>query len=120
MASATASTRCPIRDAVSPGPGAIVEGVQDAPHIGHRHLSAKALAALALSTLFCLVPLIPSAAAVMLGLSARREIRADRSLVGDGAAQAGVILGALGTVLWLSLILAAIFFSDVARSLAAG
>jgi uncharacterized membrane protein len=94
--------------------------VQDAPHIVHRHLSAKALASLVLSTVFCLFPLIPSAAAVMLGLSARREIRADRSLVGDGAAQVGVILGAVGTVVWLSLFLAAMFFSDVARSLAVG
>lgn len=78
----------------------------------------KAVVALALSTVFSVLPLIPSAAAVVVGQSARREIRRDRSLIGDGAAQAGVILGVVGTLLWLAVILAAIFFIDEARSLA--
>ena len=80
-------------------------------------MSVKAIVALALSTVFSIVPLIPSAAAVIVGNSARREIRRDRSLTGDGVAQAGVILGFVGTLVWLAVILAAIFFIDEARSL---
>jgi Domain of unknown function (DUF4190) len=91
--------------------------VQSAPSAPARHVSVKALAALALSTVFSVLPLVPSAAAVILGQRARREIRRDHTLIGDGAAQAGVILGVLGTLLWLAVILAAIFFIDEARSL---
>ena len=91
--------------------------MQSAPSAPARHVSVKALAALVLSTVFSVLPLVPSAAAVILGQSARREIRRDRTLIGDGAAQAGVILGVL-TLLWLAVILAAIFFIDEARSLA--
>ena len=83
-----------------------------------RHVSVKAVVALALSTVFSIVPLIPSAAAVIVGTSARREIARDRTLVGDGAAVAGVVLGVVGVLLWLAVILAAVFFIDVARSLA--
>jgi Domain of unknown function (DUF4190) len=92
-------------------------GVQSAPSAQVRHLSAKAVAALALSTVFSVLPLVPSATAVILGQSARREIRRDRSLTGEGVAQAGVILGVLGTLVWLAVILASIFFIDEARSL---
>ncbi len=90
--------------------------MQDAPAIG-RHVSAKAVVSLALSTLFIVVPLIPSAAAVIVGTSARREIRRDRSLTGEGLAQAGVILGVVGTLVWLAVLLAVLFFIDEARSL---
>jgi Domain of unknown function (DUF4190) len=91
--------------------------VHDASAVRNRHVSVKAVVALALSTVFSVVPLIPSAAAVIVGTSARREIRQDRTLVGDGVAQAGVILGVVGTLVWLAVILAAIFFIDEARSL---
>lgn len=91
--------------------------MQSVPSAAGRHVSVKAVVALALSTVFSVLPLIPSAAAVIVGQSARREIRRDRSLIGDGAAQAGVILGLVGTLLWLAVILAAIFFIDEARSL---
>jgi Domain of unknown function (DUF4190) len=83
----------------------------------HRHVSVKAVVSLVLSTIFGVLPLIPSAAAIVIGLAARREIRRDRTLAGDGVAQAGVILGVVGTLLWLSLLLALVFFIDVARSL---
>jgi uncharacterized membrane protein YkvI len=82
-----------------------------------RRISIKAVVSLVLSTIFSVLPLLPSAAAVLVGLSARREIRRDRRLAGAGVAQAGVILGVVGTLLWLSLLLALIFFIDVARSL---
>jgi hypothetical protein len=91
--------------------------MQDVPVVRSRHVSGKAVAALALSTVFSLIPLIPSAAAVIVGTSARREIRSDRSLAGAGMAGAGVILGLVGTLVWLALILAGIFFIDEARSL---
>ena len=93
----------------------MLEAMQDA--VRHRHVSTKAVLALALSTVFCAVPLIASAAAVMLGTSARRDIRRDGSLAGAGVAQAGIVLGLVGTLVWLALILAGIFFTDEARSL---
>ncbi|MGN6378085.1 MAG: DUF4190 domain-containing protein [Gaiellales bacterium] len=94
--------------------------MQDAPVIRGRHVSVKAVIALALSTVFSVVPLIPSAAAVIVGTSARREIARDRTLTGAGVAVAGVILGIVGVLLWLAVILAAVFFIDVARSLSGG
>jgi hypothetical protein len=92
--------------------------VEDAPPLRARHVSVKAVVALTLSTVFSVVPLIPSAAAVIVGTSARREIARDRTLVGGGAAFAGVVLGVVGVLVWLAVILAAVFFIDVARSIA--
>jgi Domain of unknown function (DUF4190) len=92
--------------------------VHEAPAVRGRHVSVKAVVALALSTVFSVVPLIPSAAAVIVGNSARREIARDRTLVGGRAAVAGVILGVVGVLVWLAVILAAVFFIDVARSIA--
>jgi len=89
--------------------------VQSAPSARVRHVSVKALAALALSTVFSVLPLLPSAAAVIVGQIARREIRRDRTLTGEAMAQAGVVLGVVGTLLWLTVILAAIFFIDEAQ-----
>lgn len=59
-----------------------------------------AIASLVLGILgFVIFPIVPSVLAIWLGVSARRRIRTDPSLTGEGLATAGVILGVVELVL---------------------
>lgn len=64
--------------------------------------SKKAIASLVLGIIgLVLIPLISSAAALGLGISARREISREPGVAGGGLAVAGIVLGAVGLILWL-------------------
>ncbi len=68
---------------------------------------SRAITSLVLAILgFIVVPVIASALAIWLGVTARRRIAEDPALTGDGLALTGIILGAAELVLFfLSLIL---------------
>lgn len=68
--------------------------------------SGKATAAFAcgLGAVF-VFPFVCSILAIVLGRSAREEIRRDPALAGDGLAQAGIVLGILTLVLYSLLAL---------------
>jgi hypothetical protein len=74
-----------------------------------RKKSGKAIAALVLGILSLLAPLgiVLGIIAIVLGSLARKEIQADPGLEGDGMALAGIITGAIGSVLFLVLIVVA-------------
>ena len=71
-----------------------------------RRKSGKAIAALVLGILSLLAPfgIVLGIIAIVLGGIARKEIKADAGLDGDGMALAGIITGALGTVIFLVFI----------------
>jgi uncharacterized protein DUF4190 len=79
--------------------GAIVE----------RKRSGKAIAALVLGILSLIAPLgiVLGIIAIVLGVLARKEIQGSASLDGDGMALAGIITGALGSVLFIVLVIVA-------------
>ncbi len=83
----------------APGAGTVVE----------RKKSGKAIAALVLGILSLLAPfgIVLGIIAIVLGSLARKEIQADPGLEGDGMALAGIITGAVGSVLFLVLIVIA-------------
>jgi hypothetical protein len=81
--------------AAASGAGAVVE----------RKKSGKAIAALVLGILSLLIAgIILGVVAVVLGVMARKEIAADPNREGDGMALAGIITGAIGTVLAVVLL----------------
>ena len=59
---------------------------------------------------FVVFPLVPSALAIWLGISAKRRMRDDPSLTGEGLATAGIILGIVELVLLALAIAALVFF----------
>jgi hypothetical protein len=74
-----------------------------------RKKSGKAIAALVLGILSLVAPLgiVLGIIAIVLGALARKEIQASASLDGDGMALAGIITGALGSILFIVLVIAA-------------
>ena len=74
-----------------------------------RKKSGKAIAALVLGILSLLAPfgIVLGVIAIVLGSMARKEIQSNSALDGDGMALAGIITGALGTVLFLVLVITA-------------
>lgn len=77
--------------------------------------NSKAIASLVLGAvaLFVPVPFVLGIAAIILGNSARREIRANPQEQGDGLAIAGIILGWVDVAFSLVLILVLILFFGV-------
>jgi hypothetical protein len=62
--------------------------------------SGRAIASLILGVLsFVLLPFVGAALAIWLGVEAKREIRNDPTLGGEGLATAGIILGIVQLVL---------------------
>jgi hypothetical protein len=60
----------------------------------------RAIASLVLGIVgFVAFPLVPSVLAIWLGVTAKRRMRADPTLTGEGLATAGVILGVVEIVL---------------------
>ncbi len=55
------------------------------------------------------IPVVAPLLALWLGISARRQIRADPSLSGDWMATAGIVLGAVGVALSLLMLLVVVF-----------
>jgi uncharacterized protein DUF4190 len=85
--------------AAGPAAGAVVQ----------RKKSGKAIASLVLGLLSLFAPLgiVLGIIAVVLGILARKEIRASTGLDGDGMALAGIITGAVGSVLFVVLVIIA-------------
>jgi len=83
----------------APAAGAVVE----------RKKSGKAIAALVLGILSLVAPLgiVLGIIAIVLGSLARKEIQADAGLEGDGMALAGIVTGAVGSVLFVVLVIIA-------------
>lgn len=70
----------------------------------------RAIASLVLGILgFVVFPVVPSVLAIWLGISAKRRMRDDPSLTGEGLASAGIILGVVELVL-VTLGIVALFF----------
>ncbi len=96
-------TPAPAYDEAAPaavaGGGAMVE----------RKRSGKAIGALVCGIIsLILFGIILGVVAVVLGTMARKEIRENPNLDGDGMALAGIITGAIGAVLALVLIIAGV------------
>ena len=90
-------TRAPEYDEVAPA------GDASGGPIVERRKSGKAIAALILGILSLLAPfgIVLGIIAIALGVAARKEIAADRSIDGDGMALAGIITGAVGSVIFI-------------------
>jgi hypothetical protein len=90
-------------DAAAPAAGAAGGTVVE------RKKSGKAIAALVLGILSLVAPLgiVLGIIAIVLGSLARKEIQASPDLEGDGMALAGIITGAVGSVLFLVLVVIA-------------
>jgi uncharacterized protein DUF4190 len=72
----------------------------------------RAIASLVLGIVgFVVFPVVPSVIAIWLGLSAKRRMRVDPSLTGDGLATAGIILGVVELVVFALGIAALLFFA---------
>jgi Domain of unknown function (DUF4190) len=96
-------TPAPAYDDAAPAAGAAGATVVE------RKKSGKAIAALVLGILSLVAPLgiVLGVIAIILGILARKEIQASIALDGDGMALAGIITGALGSVLFIVLVIAA-------------
>jgi hypothetical protein len=99
-------------DDITPAPAYDEAAAGAAPAAGtvaERKKSGKAIAALVLGILSLLAPfgIVLGIIAIVLGSLARKEIQADAGLEGDGMALAGIITGAVGSVLFLVLIVIA-------------
>jgi hypothetical protein len=71
-----------------------------APPYAPQRTSGLAIASLACGIAgFVVFPILASIAAIVLGISARGEIRRDPALGGEGMATAGLVLGWLGVAL---------------------
>jgi Domain of unknown function (DUF4190) len=71
----------------------------------------RAIASFALGVLgFVVFPVLPSVLAIWLGISAKRRMRSDPGLTGEGLATAGIILGIVELVLVALAIAALAFF----------
>lgn len=76
-----------------------------------QHTEGRAIASFVLGILgFVVFPIVPSVLAIWLGFSAKRRMRDDASLTGEGLATAGIILGAVELVLVALSIVALVFF----------
>lgn len=65
-----------------------------------RRTDGRAIASLVLGILgFVAIPVVASVIAIWLGLTAKRDIRSDPSLTGEGLATTGIILGVVALVL---------------------
>jgi hypothetical protein len=72
----------------------------------------RAIASLVLGIVgFVIFPVVPSVLAIWLGVSAKRRMRSDPSLTGEGLATAGIILGIVELVLVALAIAALAFFA---------
>lgn len=68
--------------------------------VGPRRTSGLALASLGLGLVgLFIAPLIASTIAIILGHLARRDLRRDSTLAGNGFALAGIVLGWIGVVI---------------------
>lgn len=77
----------------------------------HGKINRTAVASLVLG-LLVLIPFLPATLAVILGIVARRRInRSDGRYAGKGLATAGIILGSLQGVFWISVTLFSSFFT---------
>jgi hypothetical protein len=75
-----------------------------------RRTDGGAIASLVLGILgFVVFPVVPSVLAIWFGLSAKRRMRYDSSLGGEGLATAGVILGVVGLVLIAVVVFGLVF-----------
>ena len=80
--------------------------------------SGRAIASLVFGVLgFVMLPFVGSAIAIWLGLSAKREIRDDATLAGEGLATAGIILGvvalALAAMAFVGIVLLSLFVGNM-------
>ncbi len=95
-------------DDITPAPAydeAAPAAVAGAGPLAERKKSGKAIAALVCGIIsLILFGIILGVVAIVLGVMARNEIRADPNLEGDGMALAGIITGAIGVVLAVVLI----------------